>query len=224
MIDPILLYRSMDAGAALKSITSQSFKVGRIRDFNDTFEWRPGLTGYPPSGEAVARTFIGRYLDRIHNLHGILCFSGTFRQSVLWSHYADKHRGAAFEVEYPNDPGRLLKMEYSDNRPIVDVKQISDNTYLALQLKPLIFRKSTGWSYEDEYRVVARLGECKRVGELYFRPIEEQGENTVLRRVILGFACLLKEESVIRSLRKSGFAQTQVSRAKMCQHSYEIEC
>jgi len=95
---------------------------------------------------------------------------------------------------------------------------------LASQLGPLIFKKSIGWSYENEYRVVARLSECKRVGELYFRPIEEQGENTVLKRVILGFECPLEEESVMKSLRLSGFARTQVLRAKMSQHSYEIEC
>jgi len=110
MMVPIMLYRYLDADAAIKSIDSQSFKVGRIRDFNDPFEWRPGLIGYPPSGEAVAHTFMERYLNRIHNLHGILCFSGTFRQPVLWSHYADKHRGVAFEVEYPNNPARLIKM------------------------------------------------------------------------------------------------------------------
>jgi hypothetical protein len=42
-IVPILLYRYLDAAAALKTIETWSFKVGRIRNFNDHFEWRAGL-------------------------------------------------------------------------------------------------------------------------------------------------------------------------------------
>jgi hypothetical protein len=53
MPDSILLYRYLDAEAALKSIETRSFKVGRLKDFNDPFEWRPGITGIIPEGEMV---------------------------------------------------------------------------------------------------------------------------------------------------------------------------
>jgi len=224
MMAPILLYRYLNAQAALKSIESQSFKVGRIRDFNDPFEWRPGLTGYSPSGEGLAHTFIEKFLDRIHNMHGILCFSDTFRQPVLWSHYADKHRGVAFEVEYRNDPERVIKMKYTDERPVVDVRRIKEVEYLKSQLNRLIFQKSTGWSYENEYRVFIRLRDCRADGEWYFRPIEMPTEDILLKRVILGFGFHQEEAVISNALRAGGFSRTQVSRAKMCQNSYEIEC
>src|SRR6185436_1237078 len=100
--DSISLYRYLDAASALKTIESRSFKVGRIRDFNDRFEWRVGLNpeklipGYDTPIDAIVYDSI----DAIDRWVGIISHSSIVTEPVLWSHYADKHRGVAFEIAH----------------------------------------------------------------------------------------------------------------------------
>jgi len=67
----ILLYRYLDAAAALMTIESGGFRVGRIRDFNDQFEWRVGIEPEKiiPNGERFVRAIIQ---ESIATIDGIL--------------------------------------------------------------------------------------------------------------------------------------------------------
>ncbi len=118
MLDPnvnesILLYRYLRADAALKTIKSRLLRVGRISELNDPFEWRLGVTGIIPQGESIAHGCMQQVIDGLHAWMGILCFSDTSMEPVLWSHYPEKHHGVAFEFDYKIDPERLFKMSYS---------------------------------------------------------------------------------------------------------------
>jgi len=220
----ILLYRYLDATAALKTIESRSFKVGRLRDFNDPFEWRPGITGIIPEGEVVASACMEGFIDDVHKWLGIFCFSDTLTEPVLWSHYADKHRDVAFEVNYLIDPEKLFKMRYTNERPVVDANRLRNpaglDKYLLSRLNLLMTQKSPGWSYEREYRAFVDLvKDCDISGGHYFRRIPDD----FLTRVILGFRCSLEEKYVLKALEKSGLTSTKVVRAKMCLETYSIQ-
>src|SRR5688572_3119703 len=104
MADSIRLYRFLGANAALKTIERRRFKVGRIKDFNDPFQWRIGMEGYIPQGEKAVDTTVNSVIDHVHSSYGIICFSATAAEPVLWAHYAENHRGVAFEVDYLVDP------------------------------------------------------------------------------------------------------------------------
>lgn len=79
MPESISLYRYLDPKAALKSIEARRFKVGRLKDFNDPFEWRMGITGIIPEGEIVARACVDAFIDDMNSWFGIVCFSDTIR-------------------------------------------------------------------------------------------------------------------------------------------------
>jgi len=218
----ILLYRYLDAAAALKTIESRAFKIGRRRDFNDPFEWRMGITNVIPEGEIVARACIDGFVDDVSGWAGILCFSDTLVEPVLWSHYADKHKGVAFEVSYTLVPKILTKMEYTNERPVFDANRLHDPAGFENYAKPLMDRllrqKSTGWAYEREYRVFVDLKRCDISGGHYFQKIPDH----FLMRVILGFNCPLEELYVRKALDAVGLTETKVVRAKMCLETYSI--
>jgi hypothetical protein len=219
----ILLYRYLDSAAGLKTIESRSFKVGRIRDFNDPFEWRLGIKGIIPEGEPFARAWVESFIDHMNNWLGIFCFSDTASEPVLWSHYADKHRGVAFEVNYTIDPDKLIKIAYTDRRPVIDANRSNDpdggRSYLKPYVDLLIKQKSSGWSYEREYRAFVDLvKDCEISGGLYFRRIPED----FLTRVILGYKCPFEEKYVLKALEKVGLTSTKVVRARMCLETYSI--
>ena len=218
----ILLYRYLDSAAALRTIESRAFKVGRLRDFNDPFEWRMGITGIIPEGEVVAQTCMEGFIDDVNGWMGIICLSDTISDPVLWSHYANKHQGVAFEVSYILDPERLVKMNYTNERPVFDANRLHDpagiDKYAWPLLNRLLRQKSPGWAYEREYRVFLELKSCDISGGHYFKPIPEH----FLTRVILGYKCPLEDLYVRKALDAKGLTETKVVRAKMCLETYSI--
>jgi DUF2971 family protein len=214
----------MSADSALKTIESRSFRVGRLHELNDPFEWRMGVVGIVPEGETFAQNQMQGVKEELSEQIGILSFSDTVEESVIWSHYADEHRGVAFEVEYRLDPQSLFKIQYTDVRPIIDANRLLNpdgiNEYLLSVLHRLMIQKSPGWAYEREYRVFIDLPACDISKGNYLRPIPDN----FLLRVILGFRCPLERGYVERSLSLNGLASVTVARAKMCSHSYAIRC
>lgn len=214
----------MDPDAALSSIESRRFRVGRLKDFNDPFEWRIGITGVIPEAEIVARACVDSFIDQMHSEIGIICFCDTFNEPVLWSHYAANHRGIAFEVSYSPEGDSLQRIEYSDERPVFDANHLRDQNRLREYLLPLIQRmirqKSKGWSYEREYRAHVSLVDCEIQNGWFFKPIPDD----FMTRVILGFRCPLEEAYIRKALDQNGLTATAVVRAKMDEQTYTIRC
>jgi hypothetical protein len=224
----ILLYRFLDAASALKTIESRAIKVSRLRELNDPFEWKMGITGIVPEGESLANTLTESIIDRNSSWVGILCFSDTFKEPVLWSHYADKHRGVAFEVSMVSNPEHVIQMRYTTERPVIDANvygkllhnEAELNKYMLSMLNRLMRQKSPGWEYEREYRVFFELSSLDISGGLYFKRIPDN----FLKRVILGWRCPLEEQYIVKALKANGLASTEVVRAKMCLNTYAILC
>ncbi len=221
MENSILLSRFMGYEAALKTIESRSFRVGRLRELNDPFEWRVGMKGYVPEAESIVHSSMNSFIDEMSSKFGVICMSGTHEDPVLWSHYADNHRGVAFEVDYLINEA-LMKVEYSNDRPVMDVDWIRDMESFSDRMRPLFLKmyrqKASSWSYEREYRVYVDLNDCDPIGGHYFSRIPED----FLKRVVLGFRCPLEVAYVQKALEKTGMGDVVVARAKLDQTSYKI--
>jgi hypothetical protein len=87
----------------------------------------------------------------IHEQFRILCLSAKLDSVLMWSHYADKHRGLCLEFGTDNEEfSGAYKVEYCDKYPSYNLTDQS----LERNLLPLV-TKSSVWSYEEEYRVIA---------------------------------------------------------------------
>jgi hypothetical protein len=230
--DEIPLYRFMSASAAQKTMEAGKFRVGKLSTFNDPFEWKLGIKNARSPAERDWVEFIRReHASWFDSFMGILCFSEIFSTPVLWSLYADKHAGAAFELKHPWPKDHLIKMTYSDERPVLDFDQLRGKVHsdaeLDGHLRPLVDRlmrqKSQGFAFEREYRLHVDLKNQKTCefldGHHYWVP-----PRSLLKRVILGFSCPLREVDVRRLLDKNGFNETSLVRAKMSQETYRILC
>jgi hypothetical protein len=228
MSDPIPLYRYLDSDAALKTVVARAFRVGKPSNFNDPFEWRLGMAGINPD---LAKQVIEGFLSEVNaSRQGILCFSDTVSDPVLWSIYAEKHRGVAFEIKHAWPPDHLHQMTYTEERPVIDVNRlrgIGDHKALDEYLLPLLGRamrqKSRGWSFEREYRVfvdINNLQHCKFSDGHYYWQIPD----SFLSRVILGFRCPLEVSTIGNLLKMNGLMDTKVVRAEMCMETYAIKC
>lgn len=227
MPDLIPIYRFLDSHAALKTLVAGRFRVGLVSKFNDPFDQCLGFAGVAtPQEKKLVENYQTEYLRALESQRRVLCFCNSCSCPAPWSHYAEKHRGVAFEVKYPWRDGDILKMTYSHNRPVLDFNkwreirhdEIGRKQYLLKLLDGLMRNKSPGFSFEQEYRLQIGLAYCQHSdGNDEWRLPDKS-----LKRVILGFCCPLDEAIVRKLLDMNGFTETEVVRAKMCQETYQI--
>lgn len=121
------------------------------------------LSKYPQRLEEFGREIV-EHLRTIK----VLCLSSVHDDNALWGLYADNHRGVV--LEFANAPNvdsvyRLARpVDYCDAPPpLLDDEELAQllagNRTLSADLaKPLIFLKSTHWSYEKELRIATGDG------------------------------------------------------------------
>lgn len=80
---------------------------------------------------------------------GVLCLTTKSDDILMWSHYADAHRGVCLEFEAgDNFAGEAQKVLYSTER--VPIVPYVDDT--ANAMSKALLTKSSHWIYEDEWR------------------------------------------------------------------------
>jgi hypothetical protein len=92
-----------------------------------------------------------QYLQKsLHDI-AILCLTKSYENILMWSHYADYHKGAVlmFEPLKSADSVFLLASPviYCEKKPRVDLNNINDFFTKA------IYYKFKHWEYEQEYRI-----------------------------------------------------------------------
>jgi hypothetical protein len=236
MTDSFPIYRFLDCHAAEKTLETGLFRVGLLSKFNDPFEWKLGFTGIITQEEqAIADKYNSDHQSWIENWMGVLCFSDTASDPVLWSMYAEKHRGVAFEIQYDWNlkEENLFRMTYTNERPVLNFSELRvlrkncsqavTEAYLKGLLDRLRHQKSPGFSFEREYRLSIDLRNKQRCQNIDGNYDFKLPSNS-LKRVILGFRCPLDESKVRMLLNKNGFCETKITRAEMCRQTYSIKC
>ncbi len=83
----------------------------------------------------------------------ICSFSATWEPILLWSHYADAHRGICIGFSVNNDDmGSAMQVSYSEELPSIEYFDRNEEE----TLKALILTKSSAWRYEEEFRMVSK--------------------------------------------------------------------
>ena len=105
------------------------------------------------------------------NSFGICAMSEGYRSPVLWSHYADEHRGICLEIdvaEIDTSNGILRAVSYSNNVPIFDHNSGTD-------IREAFLNKTEEWAYEKEWRFITSA----------YNPFLKLTEKAI-KRVLLG--------------------------------------
>lgn len=106
---------------------------------------------------------IQRELQKQYN-RGICCFSSSYKNPLLWSHYGDQHYGLCVGYSRDRDPEpELHKVKYGGNR-ILQTSLIADaiinnkpKSQELLDRKSLL-SKASQWQYEREWRIFGQRG------------------------------------------------------------------
>jgi hypothetical protein len=130
---------------------------------------------------------------------GFLSFSKTTKNPLLWSHYADRHRGVALELEI--DDAIAIPVRYRKTRLPLNISSIMRNGGFTNELsEQLASTKSIHWLYEQEVRVAIHLAECTTEESLFFEQLSHQMK---IKGILAGALCKLTSEEVQKSLQVS---------------------
>jgi hypothetical protein len=133
------------------------------------------VTGYDTIGAHIRKAgadVLYKYTD-LHDRYGIISFCREIDSILIWSHYADNHKGIAIEIEidkmglnnslnHSQFSAKNIKSPqpviYSKSRSVVDTGETNFS-----HLFDSFFIKSDEWAYEKEYRIVADLVDSNEV-------------------------------------------------------------
>jgi Protein of unknown function (DUF2971) len=183
------VYHFLPATWALDDIAKQRIKISEIDQTNDPFE----LWCVSQSSRSV-REALRAYKKEMNEKFGLICFSEDWVNPLLWSHYADKHRGICLGFEV--DKRILHKITYVKERSPLRLpltKETADE---------LLWTKYWDWKYEGEWRIWLQLDE--REDDHYFYHFDSQLDMMQLTEVIVGPLCATTESEVKAVLHSDG--------------------
>lgn len=120
---------------------------------------RNDLDGIRAADRQAFEAYRSQILDLLQSV-GICSFSAVSNHLLMWSHYANNHRG--FCVEYDSREGTKLRalaheVRYSEDAPSLTARDLAPrpegNAFDTLWLT-----KAACWSYEHEWRVIMPQG------------------------------------------------------------------
>ena len=176
----IYKYRSIDQYIE-KNILLNEFVYSRVKTFNDPFEVSPNylihLDEYhkeyfdskPFEFEQLQSLFYNQSaISLIHQSLFVASFTQKCDDILMWSHYADSHKGLCFEFDIPDSKlanYQFMNVLYSDSRVTMNInllksikpETLNDETYsieIKGDLKPLYIVKSLVWKHEHEIRLI----------------------------------------------------------------------
>jgi len=228
-------YKYCSIEHAIDNLVKHRIKISEYQDMNDPFELRGAVPSMPE--------FYAVFLDVITSL-GVLCFSMTDSEPLLWSHYAEKHRGCCigFEIDesvntektIPVDKPKelfvnetrlekfVLEAVKSGRFPIVEgdpeLEKLSSDSEFDDITKAIMFSKYQRWSYEEEIRVMLKLIPEQKDGNLYFAEFDRLKPVEVL----LGARCTDADEERLRDAVNSYDPALPIVRTTLAVNEFRI--
>jgi hypothetical protein len=179
------VYYLTGAQYGISNLALRRIKVSRFQDLNDPFE----LLGVNLGDKRIRKVFKDTK-EELNQMTGLLCFSRSWKNPLLWGHYAEKHTGIALGFDVPD--ALLMPAIYAERLAEFSIDAKTGRPPRSV-IDALVRTKFKDWSYENEVRVFVELTQDRMESGLHF---EHFSDNLQLREVILGPKCSLPIEGV----------------------------
>jgi hypothetical protein len=191
----------------IESLKKQRLKISLLNDMNDPFE----LLGVNLKKKADRELF-HELKEEMNRTIGVLCFSRSWSNPVLWSHYADKHHGICLGFDLLDEWTK--EVTYTASRLKAELEQeMLLNNQDGFGLK-LLTTKYEHWQYENEVRLIIELKHAEFENGKYFLPYSKALQ---LKEVITGPRNALKKNDINLVL-----PERSIIKSRLAFNSYKV--
>ena len=232
---PRYLYKYRSIKSTIDFLKNGSIYFSSYKDFNDPFEsackrkydftpkeyfetfQRWGVDSFSAAIEAEkirlgyvnAKDLLSQATDLILNDFAYFCMTKDPDNILMWSHYADSHKGVCLKFDLLQDLDTFsltVPVDYNSEYPEFDT--LNGNPGINI-----ITRKSLDWAYKHEHRTV-------KVKEHGIHQINKEA----LVEIIFGCRTLKRDKIKIRNLVKNnGFNSVSFSEAVVNPEAYKLD-
>jgi len=205
------VYHLCDTKHAISNISLRRLKISRFHDLNDPFELLAG-----DLADHSLRSETEKLKAEFDRTKGLLCFSRNWGNPVLWSHYADKHRGICLGFDI--DDFYAQEVKYSSTR--LDPNAAPNIKYAGISKYVLdcVCTKYSHWQYEEEIRALVGLDEGIIENGLYFFGFSDV---LVLKEVVIGARCDVSFEE-LEKLLSNIHPDVKLRKSRLSWNSYSV--
>jgi len=197
------VYHFLPAVHAIDDIEKKRIKISEIDQLNDPFE----LWCVSQEDKELRQALRG-YKEEMCKRFGLICFCKHWHNPLLWSHYADKHRGICLGFDVVD--GGLTPINYVKERSKLKLPPTKES------MDELLSTKFRDWQYEEELRNWFKLDE--REDGHYFYPFDGLVR---LREIIAGPLCTESRQRIDEALKDYPEA-VSITKARLAFKTFQV--
>ncbi|MCB0495103.1 MAG: DUF2971 domain-containing protein [Cyclobacteriaceae bacterium] len=188
-------------------ITLKDFKV-YVNSFIKAEDIRSKyIKAFKKNPEKFFSPFKGLFKEFL-DYHGICSFSKIKENLLLWSHYADSHKGVCLAFDYNLITEQFKQfddVEYNDDPFLFDIKDANNS------ISKTVLRKSKDWEYEKEIRFVMERSKSAAFNM------------NALREINFGSRCSKRNMlNIIYLIKKLGYRKCKFLKAEINNTNYSV--
>ncbi len=161
---------------------------------------------------ALNTTVEEKQKEYLYNI-GCTCFSNTNKHILMWSHYAQGHRGICLEFDTSCEPfDKVFDVSYSKEYPKLNPIDLvlNNSSFDRNSLSPLL-TKYECWKYEEEWRAFH-----KEPNKIYTYPVD------ALKAVYFGIATEMTDIEIVCLILLGQSPKIKFNRASKSKAKYEV--
>jgi hypothetical protein len=161
------------------------------------------------------KSFYKQFKEEVNNTFGILSLTSKKDNILMWSHYADSHKGfcVGFDknllFESCISEAQIGRVIYNEENKFPEIGLFEDATQSVIKIT---MTKSNHWEYEDEYRIVKHAP--RKIIKF---------PNEAIIEIILGCKMSQIHKEKICEIAKLKFSKAQIFEAKMNLNTFILD-
>ena len=211
-IEVPILYGNISSHHTNRISLEVFIKIAKSKNYPEL--WYNDYVDYKDGYMDCIRALVKRKADDFRTT----CFSRSYNSVLMWSHYAESHKGCLLAFCNGDLEEKTVPVEYRTSMNELDLNDGITDIYL----QKCLCTKSTCWKYERECRLILPSHECKRNDanqHIFEFEVDE------LCGVALGSRCSFEDGlKVERALRDKGLSlNVHMGQAFLHPFQYKIE-
>jgi hypothetical protein len=177
----------------------------------------------------AARQVSNIYHEKSNELIGVLCLTEKKDNLLMWSHYADSHKGFCIKFNTSHkffNKKRTENDEFYHLREVVYLEKRPNKTMSNMSGVDLLLQKSNIWAYEKEWRFCGVLHDSDY--KIDSEPLNVhlfKFPKSIIQEIILGVNASsdLEQEMKLIIIQTHELSHVKLSKAKISEKHYSLE-